>query len=154
MSEPGDPGPLLSLTDMARNLGVSYDRLRGFVEALGADLHPLRGRGKGFRYLPETQDTLQALLDAQDRGEVTPRTAAAWLKTHTERNGETDSSALTPENIALALRETLPPLEDKLLTLKEAHAAYGVPYRALRTLPRRFGKIRKTDVLRLIAGDS
>jgi hypothetical protein len=153
VTAPADPGPLLSLTDMARNLGVSYDRLRGFVEALGADLHPMRGRGKGFRYLPETQDTLQALLEAQDRGEVTPRTATAWLKTHPERNGTAESSPLTAESFALALRETLPPLDDKLLTLKEAHAAYGVPYRALRTLPRRFGKIRKTDVLRLIAGD-
>jgi len=136
---------------MARNLGASYDRLRGFVEALGADLHPVRGRGKGFRYTPQTQDTLRALLEAQDRGEVTPRTAGAWLRTHGERNGETESAPITAEDLALALREVLPPLDDKLLTLKEAHAAFGVPYRALRALPRRFGKIRKTDVLRLIA---
>jgi len=165
-----DVGPLLSVTDIAKNLDASYERLRGFIEALGTDLNPIKGQGKGFRYTYETQEQLRRLLEAQDRGELTPKTAKAWLA---QQNGHgvpesptwdiVPIAQLPPESgtlkgeefvtaIVRALAQAAP--DDKLLTLKEAHQEYGVSVGALKGLALKEGgrvKVKKSSVLAYIA---
>jgi len=170
VATPTNIGPLLSVTDIARNLDASYERLRGFIEALGTDLGPIKGQGKGFRYTYETQDVLRRLLEAQDRGELTPKTAKAWLA---QQNGHGTPESLSrdivpiaqlpPESgtlkgeefvtaIVRALAQAAP--EDRLLTLKEAHQEYGVSIGALRQMALKEGgrvKVKKSAVLAYIA---
>ncbi len=83
-AEPIDVGPLFSLAEIARKLNISYERLRGFADAAGEELGGVRGQGKGLKYPYASIERFRALLAAHERGEVTPATAAAWLKRFNE----------------------------------------------------------------------
>jgi len=73
-------------------------------------------------------------------GEVLPRFLSGF-------DGATD----TLRRIADALEaQNAKPAEDALLTLKEARESLGVPQSRMKQLPRVFGKVRRSDVLRLI----
>lgn len=82
-----DNDALLTLKALAEQLGVGYSRLRGFADAPGmsAFLGAVNVPGvKGVRYPPSAEADFRYLIDAQDRGLVTPKTAAAFLRNRTE----------------------------------------------------------------------
>lgn len=110
-----DVGPLLSLAEIARRLDVSYERLRGFADEAAADLGAVKGQGKGWKYPFSSLALFEALITAQDHGEVTPKTAAAWLKRRDERNGEEERAIVPiPQEVPESPRLNLDDLADAI----------------------------------------
>ncbi len=73
---------LLTLKQIAEQVGVTYGRLRGFADAPGVKeaVGAVEPPGvKGVRYEPFALDLFRALIAAQDAGETEPKQAAAWL---------------------------------------------------------------------------
>ena len=87
------PNDLLNLKEIAKNLGVSYDRLLGFANAPGVKelIGAVSPPGvKGVRYSSESEQLFSMLLQEQDAGLVQPASAAEFLsRTRTLRdNGQ------------------------------------------------------------------
>lgn len=94
----------LTLQQIAERLEVKYGRLRGFAEAEGVRGHvgaqDVPGV-KGVRYPAEAVALFRNLIEAQDAGLVTPKTAAAWLSRLRAEPGDapllqSDTAALIP----------------------------------------------------------
>jgi hypothetical protein len=162
----------LTLKEIAARIGVTYGRLRGFAEAEGVAVfvgaQDVPGV-KGVRYPAEAEGLFKHLIEAQDAGLVTPKTAAAWLANVQQQpvplpggNGnvvlwrQTDNPAALAsalEHIAGLLQSRIEPVEDRLIDAEEAS-------RLLCCNPRRVGRYvksvrrgrwRRSDVLRYIA---
>jgi len=101
-AESGDGA--LTLQQIAERLEVKYGRLRGFAEAEGVRGHvgAIDAKGvKGVRYPAEAVALFRNLIEAQDAGLVTPKTASAWLSRLRAETGDaamlpSDTSAMSP----------------------------------------------------------
>ena len=114
---------LLTLTEISKNLGVSYDRLLGFANAPGVKdaigAQSVRGV-KGVRYPYDAQEWFANLIRAQDEGLVEPKNAGAWLsKTRRDvPNGVIAHSTNDPHSANRPMAEL--PIDDFQTRAKQA----------------------------------
>ena len=176
-----DPTATLTVTELTERLGVTRDRLDGFLKnkevqiAVGAlDLPGVYGK----RYTEESLQLLALLIDAQDKKLVTPKTAAAWLANTRREDGAGQdlvslpntpqqavsrtpeiSLPLLAEALTLAVQRGLPsvPPDDELLSMAAARRRYGVPVSVLRGMRVKVGEnglllVKRSKVLAYIEG--
>jgi hypothetical protein len=168
--------PIYSLTDLQRRLDVPYDRLRGFIRYaevrhwLGARSLP---NVQGDRFPIEAELKLRQLLEAQDAGLITPKTAAAWidrtfsLDTGGELGQDTNGTSIdrvSPQPIANLLEEIRDEIRrlgswpnsptDRLIDATEAAGLLCCSPRAVgrRVRPVSRGRWRYSDVQAYIRG--
>lgn len=164
------PTALMSLKDIAEQIGVSYGRLRGFADRkeiqqyCGAVDQP---GVKGRRWPPPSAKIFAAIIEAQDAHLVTPQTAAAWIARrsadgnaglqHSNNGpmivGEQAQQLAILSTIRDLLQERTAPPEDSLINAAEAGrilcCSPGRVRHHVRPVLR--GRWRRSDIMRYIA---
>lgn len=168
-------GDLLTLKEISERLGVAYGRLRGFAETPGVAEYvgAVNVPGvKGVRYPAEAEGQFARLVQAQDAGLVTPKTARAFLASSSvvplqQLSNDGDGGSIVPlrqsgngdavaamERLSDMLAARLPMPADRLVDRMEAAQLLackpGAVGRYVR--PVRRGAWRHSDVQSYIAG--
>ncbi len=168
------PADLLTLKEISERLGVAYGRLRGFAETPGVAEYvgAVKVAGvKGVRYPAEAEGQFARLVQAQDAGIVTPKTARAFLASASvaplqQLSNDGDGRVIVPlqqsregtavaamERLSDMLSSRLPAPADRLVGREEAAQLLackpGSVGRYIR--PVRRGAWRHSDIQRYIA---